>query len=213
MGERARKASALLTVVVATISLRKVLTRARVTIIHASLAGNCARECEKCDETERLSRLRHTVGAMGSGRFRARAFSRRRNGLIARFESSTFRTPPELMLRRGFCFQPLRSRCRGNEERFEFPGGEEAEFFVFAKTKAASPVPLESLFVGGEESGYFAPRKQRVRIPPVMHRTVEAASRGLSCRGFGQRCPAFAALKPFSTVPRQSRSRSGGEEI
>jgi len=38
--------------------------------------------------------------------------------------------------------------------------------------------PCGSANAGGEDFGYFAPGKERVRIPPLMSRTVEAAWRG-----------------------------------
>lgn len=53
------------------------------------------------------------------------------------------------------------------ENFFEIPGGEDAEFFVF-KTKAASPVPPEThCRVGGEEICYFADNDGVVGASPT----------------------------------------------
>ena len=67
--------------------------------------------------------------------------------------------------------------------------------FLFAIRFAAS---CGSTNAGGEDFGYFAPWKKRVRIPPLTSRTVEAASRGPLRRGlrfFREEEPALASLR------------------
>lgn len=55
---------------------------------------------------------------------------------------------------------------------------------------------------GGEDFGYFATREKRVRVPPVMARTVEAAPQGRRVAGSGIREDACVAI----TESRNRRS-------
>ena len=86
------------------------------------------------------------------------------------------------MLRRGFCFQPLRSLCHAEtKESFEIPGGEGAEFFVLKPKSPCRSFPWKQ-FVGGEESEYFAPDRSfavtnGVRIVPWRRPGKGVASR------------------------------------
>lgn len=86
------------------------------------------------------------------------------------------------------------------------------------RLEAASRVPPESRFVGGEEGGSFAPAAPFAATGGARVRTVEASWQGCrdagsSCCSFGVSGSAARASSPSSTVPRQSHCRAGGEEI
>jgi hypothetical protein len=89
---------------------------------------------------------------------RARAFSWRWDGLSPfTFVSSN---PSRAMLRRGFCFQPLRSLCHAEtKESFEFQVVKTRDTSIFGSVlRPCRPFPWIQ-FVGGEERGYFALEK------------------------------------------------------
>ena len=126
----------------------------------------------------------------------------------------------------------------GNEESFEHPGGEDAEFFVF-KTKAASAVPLDtSLSVvkstdtsmgkaGSNPAGRVRIFPGKIVAASVVKRSVTSHSGG---RGFDPRQVHASALvaqwesaEPqsrkaarrlrFRLFPGSARQFGGGEEI
>lgn len=90
------------------------------------------------------------------------------------------------------------------------PGGDEFRYFVQVEGLRATeallfpwkPLPalsrelINTLVVKRSDTSYL---EKRVRIPPLASRTVEAASRGLSCRGFGSFARKNLRWRPLKT--------------